>query len=786
MRTAGRASSPAPAIIPGTPEEPPGQQDDNVTLAGPSEELLQGLRSMIRAEFVSLAPEFCSRIAEGLDNRMETRRPRPLQSWRLSDAAAPAAPTSRLSAEQRISDATGTVSTGQTSSTVTGQNPGQGSPWSRLKSFKISEELHGPIIASRQTITHRSSTWQEHQHHQVHAQESKGSLVSGKDNSRKTKGKRRQSRVMSALLGRINRLNSTLSRISIASKPGRKSTPVQPPAASSPPAAPAATDRWATPHKEWEVQQGAIKQPSTPAGAPREMQVGMQVRQVSEGSGEGYPSDVGPTSPGSVGPATEKPIVEKGTSSLNLATSEAHQNESFCDPSHFESKHVIDSDDSDDGDYVYNKPTLLRGVTKRMEEAVRARMARVVSSYTFDLAVAVVVVLNAIAIGVQTNWVASNLTDDIPTWMRTVELSFFACFILEIGVRFAALGFDMFRLPGWEWNAFDCCVVGLQLAEEVLGIIEDTTGSGSQIPSFGAMRVLRILRLIRIVRFVRIMRLIGELRTLITSITSSMRCLFWSLILIGVTIYMVGVFFVQVVSDHRIDSAVEVDEELVEFFGTLGKSVLSLFEAITGGINWHNVASKLGHDISPLLTWVFVFYIAFAVLALLNVVTGIFVQTATIKAKDQDDLFMINNVLDLFQHGSGGTGGVMSISDFERQLETPKMLDYFRSIDIDPAEARALFSLLDVNNDGVIDSEEFLNGCLHLRGPARALDLQVLMRELLALKESFRDHSEWLERIACAGGADPHLSASAPFIGKNTRTRMPQGHRYRRASIPDE
>merc|ERR1711920_1086137 len=51
---------------------------------------------------------------------------------------------------------------------------------------------------------------------------------------------------------------------------------------------------------------------------------------------------------------------------------------------------------------------------------------------------------------------------------------------------------------------------------------------------------------------------------------------------------------------------------------------------------------------------------------------------------------------------------------------------------------------LDLDGSGAIDAEEFLSGCLRLRGPAKALDLALLMREVKQLVRSFNAHRSFM------------------------------------------
>merc|ERR1712048_20549 len=64
--------------------------------------------------------------------------------------------------------------------------------------------------------------------------------------------------------------------------------------------------------------------------------------------------------------------------------------------------------------------------------------------------------------------------------------------------------------------------------------------------------------------------------------------------------------------------------------------------------------------------------------------------------------------------------------EFKDQLTNQQMVEYFRCINIDMSEARNIFNILDVHDEGTLSNQEFVAGCLKLRGPARALDLERL------------------------------------------------------------
>merc|ERR1719440_852140 len=125
-----------------------------------------------------------------------------------------------------------------------------------------------------------------------------------------------------------------------------------------------------------------------------------------------------------------------------------------------------------------------------------------------------------------------------------------------------------------------------------------------------------------------------------------MMSLCWALVIFLVIFYISGMVFTLAVSHYCILDdrwKAEATEDLREYFGTLELSLLSLFMAISGGKDWGDFYDALSvlHWINPVL---FIVYIWFCFIAVLNVVTGIFVENA-IGSAEQDREMVIEKEL---------------------------------------------------------------------------------------------------------------------------------------------
>eukprot|EP00439_Symbiodinium_sp_Y106_P049593 s3353_g6.t1 len=123
----------------------------------------------------------------------------------------------------------------------------------------------------------------------------------------------------------------------------------------------------------------------------------------------------------------------------------------------------------------------------------------------------------------------------------------------------------------------------------------------------------------------------------------------------------------------------------------------------------------------------------------LNVVTGVFCQSA-IDSAQSDQAMMVQNILDdkqshlqkinaLFnQLGSESTGAI-TYEMFEEKLKSPAVQQYFQTLGLDVWDAWSFFKLLDQDAGGSVEVEEFLMGCLRLRGHATAIDVVKILQD---------------------------------------------------------
>merc|ERR1719210_1762154 len=128
----------------------------------------------------------------------------------------------------------------------------------------------------------------------------------------------------------------------------------------------------------------------------------------------------------------------------------------------------------------------------------------------------------------------------------------------------------------------------------------------------------------------------------------------------------------------------------------------------------------------------------------MNVVTGIFVQNAIERADEVERMNKVEQARKLFKIIDLNNNGHITFEELEAHLETPEVVDFFKGIDVDISDAKHLFDLLDFDDNGSLEFEEFLSGCIRLQGPAKALDMLIVHRDT---RQAFEQQDERLTSL---------------------------------------
>jgi len=84
----------------------------------------------------------------------------------------------------------------------------------------------------------------------------------------------------------------------------------------------------------------------------------------------------------------------------------------------------------------------------------------------------------------------------------------------------------------------------------------------------------------------------------------------------------------------------------------------------------------------------------------------------------------------VFEELDANDSGTITLDEFEKQIQDENILSYLSSLELDIDQVRTLLTLLDRDQNGEVDIEEFITGCLRLKGGAKSLDMAILQYQI--------------------------------------------------------
>jgi hypothetical protein len=336
--------------------------------------------------------------------------------------------------------------------------------------------------------------------------------------------------------------------------------------------------------------------------------------------------------------------------------------------------------------------------------------------------------------------------ENTPDWFRHVDMVFTGYFVVELVLRILSeRGYFFVNPQEWKWHWMDMALV-------VSSILADCD-AGVDLSFF---RLLRVFRLTRVAKVIRLFKFFRQLRKMMLSIYASFASLAWAFSFLLLIMFMFAVFFLNGVHAHLhgLDFDPTERELFVEWYSSLPQTMFGLLVSVSGGTDWLTIMAPVTR-VSWVYQVVFVFYVLFVVIGVLNVLTGVFLESAgdfrdrdlTVQAEvDNLDGFVME-MLDLFAEFHPDHDSEVTWETFENMLHLEPVEAYLSSHMVETEHAKMLFWMLDHNHSGTISIHEFVIGLLRLKGGAKTYDSRVMLQELISLKKALAGLAEDLASL---------------------------------------
>jgi len=326
----------------------------------------------------------------------------------------------------------------------------------------------------------------------------------------------------------------------------------------------------------------------------------------------------------------------------------------------------------------------------------------------------------------------------LPNGYQIIQLVFCGLFLTEWAIRLLAHGRTFVSCSDKYWHMFDTVVVTFSTVDMIIGLAATQNSPRTNAAAGSLLRIFRIFRMVRAIRMIRVLRAFKELRYVISSLKKSAALLLWPLVFLSILVYMCTIVIsASLPQDIRASTAGERNP-LVTNFGSILRAMQTLFMSAAGGMDWSSAVGSLSSsdDMSYI---VFLVYIILSKFLLFNLMGGLFVLSIFENCKADDQRMMHDHLLNPNSHGARlksifeevdvSGAGAMSKATLENLLTDKIVTDLLDEMDIDASEVAGTFKLLDVDDSGYVNIDEFMITLFRLQASSHGVDLPSLLHE---------------------------------------------------------
>mmetsp|Transcript_68934 Transcript_68934/g.183644 ORF Transcript_68934/g.183644 Transcript_68934/m.183644 type:complete len:563 (+) Transcript_68934:12-1700(+) len=388
----------------------------------------------------------------------------------------------------------------------------------------------------------------------------------------------------------------------------------------------------------------------------------------------------------------------------------------------------------------------------------RGRVCALVTSAAFDAVVGVVIICNAITIGLEAELnvpghrpatcVSANC-DTMRSVVAVLEHLFLALYTVELLLRAVAFG-PINALRQSDWVKFDAILVAIGLGEVLVNLA--MAESSDALPNITLIRILRLARLARTVR------LIIQFRTLwllVKGLMGSILTMVWTFFLMGTIIFVFAVLAIELIpnnTENMHDPA--YNEVATTWFSSVFSASLTLCQMMTmdsSGSIYRPLAEK-----DPWLMLYFIVYLLIVGIALMNLVTAVMVDTSIQQAQEdrqvqeaweaQKRAALVPKLREMFTALDVDGSGELDWEELE--MAPANVQDMLFRI-VNTKDLRWVFETIDYDGSGTISVDEFCEGVLKMQDEKNP-DLQRIVKQCQELLRRTGRLSAVIEGVQCS------------------------------------
>ncbi|CAL1134180.1 unnamed protein product [Cladocopium goreaui] len=268
----------------------------------------------------------------------------------------------------------------------------------------------------------------------------------------------------------------------------------------------------------------------------------------------------------------------------------------------------------------------------------------------------------------------------------------------------------------------------------------------------------RIIRMGPAVRHWQATKELRELWIVIGAVAETVKTLFWVGVMLIFVIWIFGILVSMSLLDRSGDEFDFTYSQwsFQEYWGSVPRSAFSLFQVATRD-NWISSMVSPLVKTEPLLLVIFGSYFCIGALALMNSIIAVVVECTLSAARSSSDreeeeklradAAVMDSLRKIFHDGDTDGSGELDMDELHALICKHQVRDRLKMLRIPFADLDLLFTLLDTDCTGNVNTDMFFRGCAKLRGPAMACDLHQLSIDLKQNLERCDHNSERIRQV---------------------------------------
>jgi hypothetical protein len=343
----------------------------------------------------------------------------------------------------------------------------------------------------------------------------------------------------------------------------------------------------------------------------------------------------------------------------------------------------------------------------------------------------------------------SNLAFDF------IDMLFSIAFAVDLMLRLIGQRASFFYTQDKAWNVLDFCLVTGDGLNEIAAIaLNSPSGNLASLRGAArASRAARVARTLRVFRSVSFFTLPREVVAAFSAVPFMMMLWFF------ISLFF-ALIFVQATAEALKDGDgqnAEAVAALEEYFGSVKRSLTSLFFVLLGGLDWVLFYDAFDQT-STVYSYLFLAFAFFSIVAFLNSITAMCVQScfARVVRNEIDGKMeaagklakLLIKTADKKYHNplAGRKTHVCSWADLHKMLADPMVHGALEGLGLDRSDAQGIAKLMTKDDQTPANMQDYARACVKFTRTVRGADFvavlltsKKIMMECRTLKETLQN-----------------------------------------------